>query len=72
VPRIIPIAGLIGAPLLFSSTIGTMFGINDPNTLWTGLATIPIFFWELSVGLWMTFKGFNPSAPILSALPNTQ
>jgi hypothetical protein len=67
VPRIIPIAGLIGAPLLFSSTIGTMFGINDPDTLWTGLATIPIFFWELSIGLWMTFKGFNPSVPILAA-----
>lgn len=66
VPRIIPTAGLIGAPLLFSSTIGTMFGINNPDTLWTGLATIPIFFWELSVGLWMTLKGFNPSAPILS------
>ena len=66
VPRIIPTAGLIGAPLLFSSSIGTMFGINDPQTLWTGLATMPIFFWELSVGLWMTFKGFNPSAPILA------
>jgi len=69
VPRIIPIAGLVGAPLLFSSTIATMFGVNDPDTLWTGLATIPIFLWELSVGLWMTFKGFNPSAPILSASP---
>jgi hypothetical protein len=39
-----------------------MFGINDTQSLWTGLATMPIFFWELSVGLWMTFKGFNPSA----------
>jgi hypothetical protein len=67
VPRIIPTAGLIGAPLLFSSTIGTMFGINDPQSLWTGLATIPIFFWELSIGLWMAFKGFNPSSPILAA-----
>jgi hypothetical protein len=66
VPRIIPTAGLIGAPLLFSSTIGTMFGVNDPQTLWTGLATMPIFFWELSLGLWMTFKGFNPAAPILA------
>ena len=66
VPRIIPMAGLIGAPLLFSSTIGTMFGVNDPQSAWTGIATIPIFFWELSIGLWMTFKGFNRSAPILS------
>jgi len=67
VPRIIPTMGLIGAPLLFSSTIGTMFGINDPNTLWTGLATMPIFFWELSVGLYMTFKGFRTDAPIPAA-----
>lgn len=66
VPRIIPAMGLIGAPLLFSSTIGTMFGINDTQSLWTGLATMPIFFWELSVGLWMTFKGFRTDAPILT------
>lgn len=65
VPRIIPTMALIGAPLLFSSTIGTMFGINNTQSAWTGLATVPIFFWELSVGLWMTFKGFDPSAPIL-------
>lgn len=66
VPRIIPTMGLIGAPLLFSSTIGTMFGINDPQSAWTGIATAPIFLWELSVGLWLTFKGFSPSAPILA------
>ena len=66
VPRLIPAMGLIGAPLLLSSTLGTMFGINHDQSAWTGLATIPIFFWELSVGLWMTFKGFNPSAPILA------
>jgi hypothetical protein len=27
---------------------------------------VPIFFWELAVGLWMTFKGFNRNAPILA------
>lgn len=66
VPRIIPTLGLIGAPLLFSSTIGTMFGINDGQSLWTGIATVPIFFWELSLGLYMTFKGFRTDAPILA------
>lgn len=66
VPRIIPTVGLIGAPILFSSTIGTMFGINDTQSLWTGIATMPIFFWELSVGLYMTFKGFRTDAPILA------
>ena len=67
VPRLIPAMGLIGAPLLLSSTLGTMFGVNDTQSAWTGIATMPIFFWELSVGLWLTFKGFNPSAPILVA-----
>jgi hypothetical protein len=40
--------------------------------LWTGLATMPIFFWELAFGLWMTFKGFNESAPILAGLREGQ
>jgi len=66
VPRIIPMLGLIGAPMLLSSTLGTTFGINSAVSIWTGIATLPIFFWELSLGLWMTFKGFNASAPILS------
>lgn len=66
VPRVIPAAGLIGAPLLISSFILTMFGIN--NTIWQGIATVPIFFWELSLGLWMAIKGFNRSAPIMSAI----
>jgi len=65
VPRIIPTVGLIGAPLLFLSTVGTMFGVNDPTSVWTAIATLPIFLWELSVGLWMVIRGFNPSAPIL-------
>jgi hypothetical protein len=34
---------------------------------WEVVGTAPIFFWELSLRLWMTFKGFNPSAPILAA-----
>jgi hypothetical protein len=64
-----PTLGLIGAPLLFSSSIGTLFGVNNTMTVWTGLATIPIFVWELSIGLYMTFKGFRPTAPLLTAPP---
>lgn len=69
IPRAIPLLGLIGAPILLASTLGIVFGINDGMSVWTGLATIPIFFWELSFGLWMTFKGFNTSAPVLAKLP---
>jgi hypothetical protein len=69
VPRWMPTLGLIGAPLLFSSTLGTLFGINDPMSAWTGIATVPIFIWELSIGLYMTFKGFRPTAPLLTEQP---
>lgn len=62
VPRAIPMLGLIGAPLLLSSTIGNMFGVNETVSVWSTIGTAPIFFWELSLGLWMTFKGFNRSA----------
>lgn len=67
VPRVIPVLGLIGAPLLITSTIGTMFGINAPISAWTAIAVAPIFFWELSLGLWMAIKGFNPSAALFRA-----
>ncbi len=58
-PRVIPSLVLMGAPLLLSATIGTMFGVNQPVSAWTRIAALPIFLWELSVGLWMTFKGFR-------------
>jgi hypothetical protein len=66
VPRLIPTVGLIGAPLLLSSSLGILFGINTATSIWTAIATLPILFWELSLGLWMTFRGFDPSAPVLS------
>ena len=62
VPRVIPILGLIGAPLLIASTVATVFGFNDMTSVWTGIATVPIFLWELGLGLWLTFKGFRADA----------
>jgi hypothetical protein len=62
VPRLIPVLGLIGAPLYLSSVIGVFFGINETASLWSLIGVAPIFVWELSLGLWMTFKGFRPSA----------
>ena len=67
VPRWIPVLGLIGAPLLISAAIGRMFGINDATSAWSAIGTLPIFVWELSLGLWMIFKGFDPSVPVAQA-----
>jgi hypothetical protein len=67
VPRIIPVLGLIGGPLMASSVVGQLIGINEQVSVWSGIALLPIFAWELSLGLWLTFKGFNRAAPILAA-----
>lgn len=71
VPRVIPALGLIGAPLLMASAIGTMFGLHD-ESVFAAIALAPIFIWELSIGLWMTFKGFNPSALAVLGFPTSK
>src|SRR6266536_2125724 len=65
VPRIIPTMGLIGAPLLLAATTATLFGQIERLSVWSGIATLPVAAWELSVGVWMVVKGFKPS-PITS------
>lgn len=66
VPRVIPLLGLIGGPLLISSAVGVMLGINALGSPWSVIATVPIFLWELSVGVWMLVRGFR--RPALDAL----
>jgi hypothetical protein len=62
VPRVIPALGLIGAPLIISSVFGQLFGINEQVSVWSGIAVLPIFVWEFSLGVWLVVKGFRPSA----------
>jgi len=66
VPRIIPTVGLVGAPLLFAAFIACLFGAIDQVSATAFFLTLPLAAWELTVGLWMTFKGFN--RPAVSAL----
>ena len=62
VPRVIPVLGLVGAPLLIASATATMFGINEPVSVWSAIAVAPIFVWELSLGAWLIARGFNAAA----------
>ena len=62
VPRVIPLGGLIGAPLLFASDLAVMFGLWGQGSLPAGIAVAPIFLWEVSLGVWLVVKGFRPSA----------
>ena len=62
VPRVLPVLGFIGAPLLIANTIVVMFGNSGLIYTLTGIGVIPIAVWEFSLGVWLTFKGFKPSA----------
>jgi hypothetical protein len=69
VPRRMCWLGLIGGPLIILSGTALMFSGNDPSgSLHSlqGVATIPEFLWELSLGVYCTIWGFRRSAPILS------
>jgi Domain of unknown function (DUF4386) len=70
VPRRATWLGLIAGPLIIISGTAILFSGNDPSDALRslqGVATIPEFFWELFLGIYCTFKGFRPSAPILQA-----
>jgi hypothetical protein len=67
VPRILPTIGLIGAPLLLAADIAIFFGVFD-RTGPIALAALPIAVWEFSLGVYLTVKGFKPSA--VAALPS--
>jgi len=66
VPRRMAMLGLIGGPLIILSGMAVLFNVIEPGSPAQALATIPEFLWELSLGLYLTFKGFKPS-PILSS-----
>jgi Domain of unknown function (DUF4386) len=65
VPRVIPLLGLIGGPLLISSAIGQVIGVNEQYSAWSAIAVLPIFLWELLLGLWLVFKGFRKESPLM-------
>lgn len=67
VPRAIPLMGLIGAPLLLLGNGLTMFGLNDLVSGLTAVTLPGIFFWELSLGVYLMVKGFRPS-PVTAGL----
>jgi hypothetical protein len=69
VPRILPTIGFIGVPLLLVADIAVFFGVIDRTASINALAALPIALWEFSIGVYMTFKGFRPTSPLL-APPN--
>jgi hypothetical protein len=62
VPRAMSILGLIGGPAILVSGVAVMLGVIDAGSVPQELATLPEFLWELSLGVWLLVRGFNPTA----------
>jgi len=61
VPRGMAVLGLIGGPLIIASGAAVVLGVIEAGGVWQSIAAIPEFFWELSLGIWLIVRGFNPS-----------
>jgi hypothetical protein len=67
VPRVLPVLGLIGAPLLIAAVIASLFGAIGQYSSWALLGALPVAAWEFSLGVWLVVKGFRPS-PITTGM----
>lgn len=71
VPRQMAVLGLVGGPLICVSGIAVVLNVIDRGSAGQAVATIPEFFWELSLGIYLMVKGFKP-APIIAMATNSQ
>jgi hypothetical protein len=61
-PRGMAMLGIIAGPVLIARFVGILFGVFEPGSVLGGLMVVPEFIWELALGIWLTVRGFNPSA----------
>lgn len=62
VPRALSLVGIFGGPLLIVGFLAVMFGFVGQHDALAGLSAIGVAVFEFALGLWLIFKGFNPSA----------
>ena len=61
VPRGMAILGLIAGPVLLAGGTAALLGVIEPDSALKNLTAGPEFVWELSLGIYLTVKGFKPS-----------
>ena len=66
VPRPMAMLGLIAGAVLITRFVAILFGVFEPMSVLGSIMVVPEFIWELSLGIWLIAKGFNPTAAILS------
>jgi hypothetical protein len=70
VPRGMAMLGLVGGPLICVSGIAVVLDVIEKGSVPQGIATVPEFLWELSLGIYLIAKGFKAS-PILDETRHT-
>ena len=65
-PRRLAMLGLVAGPLICITGVAVMFGADTPGGALQGVATVPEFVWELSLGLYPLIWGFKANAPIVT------
>jgi len=51
--------------IVLSGTL-VLFNVIEPGSGAQVIATVPEFFWELSLGIYLIVKGFKTSSPLLA------
>ena len=62
VPRALSLIGIVGGPVLIAGFLAVIFGVLGRDAPLAALSALPVFLFELSLGIWLIVKGFNPSA----------
>jgi hypothetical protein len=62
VPRVLPVVGMIGAPLLLVGNAAVLFGVIERTSPLPIVLGIPIALWEFSLGVYLVVRGFRPEA----------
>jgi hypothetical protein len=61
VPRGMAMLGLVAGPVLLAGGTAALLGVIKPDSALNTLAAAPEFVWELSLGIYLTVKGFKRS-----------
>jgi uncharacterized protein DUF4386 len=62
VPRALSLIGIVGGPVLIAGFLAVVFGVIGRQAPLAVLSALPVFLFELSLGIWLIVKGFNRSA----------
>jgi hypothetical protein len=64
VPRFIPVLGLIGGPLVFTSGVTQLFGLFGQFSAPVAAMAVPVFAWEICLAVYLIARGFRATAEV--------